>query len=40
MAHSRRVSKTEWYKLGGFKNSLCYRRQAKNGVWLHYVLFD
>jgi hypothetical protein len=36
----QRVTKTEWYRLGGFRNSRCFRRQRKDGRWLYYVAGD
>jgi hypothetical protein len=30
------ISKAEFYRLGGFKNSDLYRKQDGDGVWQHY----
>lgn len=30
-----RLSKAEWYELGGFANSALFRKQSKGGAW-HY----
>jgi hypothetical protein len=32
-----RISKSRWYKMGGFRNSYLYRRQ-RNGVWQYMVM--
>lgn len=32
-----RITKREWYALGGLANSRCYRKQSKNGAWRYYV---
>lgn len=31
-----RISKREWYALGGFKNSRLWRRQV-GGAWIYYM---
>ena len=31
-----RISKTEWYRLGGFKNPALFRKAASNGAWRYY----
>ena len=33
-----RVSKREWYELGGFRNSRCFRRQR--GSWQYFYAND
>lgn len=33
----RRVTRREWYDLGGFANSRCWRRARRNGVWQYFV---
>ena len=35
-----RISKREWYALGGFANSRLWRRQRKNGAWVYYMNCD
>lgn len=32
-----RLRKRDWYRIGGFRNSACFRRQKKNGGWNYYV---
>jgi hypothetical protein len=32
----QRISKAEWLKLGGLKNSDLYRIQSRNGRWNYY----
>lgn len=32
-----RISKKEWYRLGGFTNSDLYRRADKRGRWMHFM---
>jgi hypothetical protein len=34
---SRRVTKSQWYAAGGFRNSLCWRRADKRGVWRYFI---
>jgi hypothetical protein len=34
--NSMRVTKLTWYANGGFKNSLCWRRQVR-GSWQYYL---
>jgi hypothetical protein len=36
MADSRRITKREWYALGGFANSKCWRRERR-GVWQYFI---
>lgn len=31
------ISKTEWYRVGGFKNSKCWRRAYRNGSWSYFI---
>lgn len=33
---TKRITKTEWYNLGGFANSNLFRKQAKSGAWQYY----
>ena len=33
---SWRTSKRNWYAMGGFRNSLCWRRQVR-GVWHYFI---
>ena len=33
---SAKISKAEFYRLGGFKNSALYRKADKRGTWRHY----
>jgi hypothetical protein len=35
---SWKISKREWYDLGGFANSNLYRKADKRGVWQYYRL--
>ncbi len=37
-AGARRVTKREWYDLGGFANSKCFRKQARSGAWQYFVV--
>ncbi len=37
---SLRITKGEWYRLGGFANSRCWRRQTKGGGWQYYYRQD
>jgi hypothetical protein len=37
---SRRVTKREWYGAGGFENSLCWRRQSRNGAWQYFMRLE
>lgn len=32
----RRISKSEWYRIGGFRNSKCFRRGTPDG-WTYWV---
>lgn len=31
-----KISKREWYDLGGFANSRLFRKADKRGVWSYY----
>ena len=31
-----RTSKRNWYESGGFRNSLCWRRQVR-GAWQYFI---
>ena len=31
-----RITKKEWYSLGGLRNTELFRKQAKNGAWQYY----
>lgn len=33
-----RITKREWYALGGFANASLYRKQAKRGAWQYYMV--
>lgn len=35
-----RITKAEWYKLGGFANSKLFRKQSRGGAWRYYRLLD
>lgn len=35
-----RISKREWYDLGGFANSSLFRRQKKGGAWQYFRMLD
>lgn len=35
-----KISKREWYKLGGLTNSKLFRKANKAGVWSYYILID
>lgn len=32
-----RITKREWYALGGFANSDLYRRADRLGRWMHFM---
>jgi len=36
----RRITKVEWYNLGGFANSRLFRLQSKGGAWRYYTTLD
>lgn len=36
----KRVSKRQWYALGGPRNGLCFRVQRGCGGWKYYVIID
>lgn len=31
-----RLTKHQWYALGGFKNTSLYRKQRADGAWAYY----
>lgn len=35
-----RVTKVEWYDLGGFENSKLFRLQSRGGAWRYYICRD
>lgn len=35
-----RITKAQWYDLGGFANSDLFRRQKKGGAWQYFRLLD
>lgn len=35
-----RITKVEWYNLGGFANSDLFRRQSRGGAWRYYRTLD
>jgi len=35
-----RITKAEWYELGGFANSKLFRKQSRGGAWLYYRLLN
>lgn len=35
-----RITKAEWYELGGFANSKLFRKQSRGGAWRYYRLLD
>lgn len=36
----RRITKRQWYELGGFANSRLFRKQSRSGAWAYYQLID
>lgn len=36
----KKITKKEWYDLGGFANSTLFRKANRHGVWLYYVDLD
>jgi hypothetical protein len=32
-----RVSKEQWYRLGGFRNSQLFRKADSRGAWRYYI---
>lgn len=34
---SVRVTKHEWYRHGGFRNTRCWRRQRRRGAWQYFI---
>lgn len=35
-----RITKREWYALGGLANSKLFRKQSRGGAWRYYRLLD
>lgn len=35
-----RLTKREWYDLGGFANSALFRQQSRGGAWRYYRNLD
>lgn len=35
-----RITKREWYGLGGFANPALFRQQSRGGAWRYYVSLD
>jgi hypothetical protein len=33
-----RITKAEWYRLGGFQNSNLFRKGTKRGGWTYWML--
>lgn len=36
----KRITKVEWYDLGGFANSALFRQQSHGGAWRYYINLD
>lgn len=36
----KRITKAEWYALGGFANSKLFRKQSRGGAWRYYMTLD
>jgi hypothetical protein len=36
----KRITKVEWYNLGGFANSKLFRKQSRGGAWRYYIVLD
>ena len=36
----KKITKKEFYKLDGFKNSNLFRKADKNGKWKYYMVLD
>lgn len=36
----KRITKVEFYRLGGFANSALFRLQSRGGAWRYYVNLD
>lgn len=36
----QRITKAEWYDLGGFANSALFRLQSRGGAWRYYINLD
>lgn len=36
----KRITKKEWYDLGGFANSALFRQQSRGGAWRYYINLD
>jgi hypothetical protein len=32
-----KISRAEWYRLGGFRNSRLFRKADRRGVWRYYL---
>lgn len=35
-----RISKGEWQRLGGLRNSRCFRKGTKRGGWTYWLTMD
>ena len=35
-----RITKAEWQKLGGLRNTQCWRKQLSNGSWAYYYNYS
>lgn len=35
-----RITKKEWYALGGFANRDLFRKQSRGGAWRYYRVLD
>ena len=35
-----RITKKEWFALGGFTNSEIFRKQSRGGAWRYYRLIN
>jgi hypothetical protein len=36
----KRITKVEWYNLGGFANPNLFRKQSRGGAWRYYIALD
>jgi hypothetical protein len=36
----KRITKVEWYALGGFANPVLFRQQSRGGAWRYYRRLD
>jgi len=36
----KRITKNEWYALGGFANRNLFRKQSRGGAWRYYRALD